>query len=437
MPYINELVSQLPITGGDEKKVGYYAGIILVVYQVSLYFLGEASAVLQWSRLSDSIGRKPVLLSGTLGLAVTTVLFGLSRTFWTLAMSRFLAGALNGNIGVMKSMLAEMADETNIAQAFAIIPLSWALGVAAGPYVGGFLSRPHDRWPGLFSNSFWVQYPYFLPCAVTSGYAMLSLIVASILLKETLPNTKELGTLVRPNPVHHGPDVENDAEHLDDFPALQETDRQERPPTLLTKPVLLSLSTFGSLTFLEMSNWVLLPLVYTTPIRLGGLGLDPARMGVCLAVLGILKGILQLTVFHRILNFLGLRSTLIALIFGLVPSFLLFPVNGLYVRHSGTDIVLWILVLIQMLSTIGVTMAYGCTFIYISSAAPRSMLGATHGLTQTVASLLRGGGPAISASLFSFSLENNVMGGYAVFYALTLCTLAALWLARQLPPDRW
>jgi MFS family permease len=82
-------------------KVGYYAGIIvsdffflrrgemsydkLAVYQVALYFLGEASAVLQWSRLSDSIGRKPVLLSGTLGLAATTVLFGLSRTFWALA----------------------------------------------------------------------------------------------------------------------------------------------------------------------------------------------------------------------------------------------------------------------------------------------------------------------------------------------------------------
>ena len=57
----------------------------LAVYQVSLYFLGEASAVLQWSRLSDSIGRKPVLLSGTFGLAVTTVLFGLSRTFLALA----------------------------------------------------------------------------------------------------------------------------------------------------------------------------------------------------------------------------------------------------------------------------------------------------------------------------------------------------------------
>jgi hypothetical protein len=46
-------------------------------------------------------------------------------------------------------------------------------------------------------------------------------------------------------------------------------------------------------------------------------------------------------------------------------------------------------------------------------------------------------GPAITASLFSFSLENNIMGGYGVFYALTLCALAALRLASRLPPNGW
>ena len=50
--------------------------------------------------------------------------------------SRFLAGALNGNVGIMKSMLAEMTDETN--KAFALIPLSWATGAAIG-YVSSLL----------------------------------------------------------------------------------------------------------------------------------------------------------------------------------------------------------------------------------------------------------------------------------------------------------
>jgi len=44
------------------------------------------------------------------------------------------------------------------------------------------------------------------------------------------------------------------------------------------------------------------------------------------------------------------------------------------------------------------------------------MLGATNGLTQTVGSIQRALGPAITASLFAFSLRNNIMGGHGVFY---------------------
>jgi len=65
------------------------------------------------------------------------------------------------------------------------------------------------------------------------------------------------------------------------------------------------------------------------------------------------------------------------------------------------------------------------------------MLGATNGLTQTVGSIQRRIGPAITAALFAFSLRNNIMGGHGVFYALTLCTFAAIWLASYLPPDGW
>jgi len=82
----------------------------------SLFFAAEALTIMQWSRLSDYIGRKPVLLMGLFGLCITMLFFGLSRTFWGLVVSRCLAGVLNGNIGVAKSMMAELSDSTNIAQ---------------------------------------------------------------------------------------------------------------------------------------------------------------------------------------------------------------------------------------------------------------------------------------------------------------------------------
>ena len=55
-----------------------------VSYQESLFYATEAITVLQWSRLSDHIGRKPVLLFGLLGTMLSILAFGLSRTFWAL-----------------------------------------------------------------------------------------------------------------------------------------------------------------------------------------------------------------------------------------------------------------------------------------------------------------------------------------------------------------
>lgn len=154
-----------------------------------------------------------------------------------------------------------------------------------------------------------------------------------------------------------------DAEHNNvEFPnsLLGNRDQQELPSsTLFTWPVILTITHYGTLSFLEMSTRIFLPLVYTTSIRLGGLGLDPGLMGVCMAVWGTICGILQLTAFHPILKSLGLRRTLITLTSCLVPSFLLFPVNGTHTQNSGTDVVLWVLVLVQMLCLTGVMMSYG------------------------------------------------------------------------------
>jgi predicted MFS family arabinose efflux permease len=58
--------------------------------------------------------------------------FGLSHNFWTIMASRAFAGATNGNIGVVKSMMGELTDPTNIAQGFALMPIIWSAGSAIG-----------------------------------------------------------------------------------------------------------------------------------------------------------------------------------------------------------------------------------------------------------------------------------------------------------------
>lgn len=80
-PYINQLIREIDITGGDDASVGYYVGLI-----DSLFYLAQALTVLSWSRLSDRIGRKPVLLIGLTAACISMICFGLSTTFWSLVI---------------------------------------------------------------------------------------------------------------------------------------------------------------------------------------------------------------------------------------------------------------------------------------------------------------------------------------------------------------
>ena len=52
--------------------------------QQSLFFATQACTVLHWSRLSDHIGRKPVILTGLFGLSLSMYCIALSKTFWGL-----------------------------------------------------------------------------------------------------------------------------------------------------------------------------------------------------------------------------------------------------------------------------------------------------------------------------------------------------------------
>lgn len=194
----------------------------------------------------------------------------------------------------------------------------------------------------------WVEY---LMCMLSSYYVHF----------QTLPRNSSKMSDQRDDP---GLDRSPEMEHHDQYPGGflgTREDSQQKPPsrTLLTRPVLLSVANYSIFAFLEICVWIFLPLVYTTPIQLGGLGLDPKSMGVTLAVFGIMKGIVQLTVFDHIIGFLGLRGTFITLLSCFIPSFLLFPIAGIRAQHAGRDIVVWVLVLIQLLCIAGIHMAYG------------------------------------------------------------------------------
>ncbi|KAF8875795.1 hypothetical protein BD779DRAFT_206055 [Infundibulicybe gibba] len=84
-------------------------------------------------------------------------------------------------------------------------------------------------------------------------------------------------------------------------------------------------------------------------------------------------------------------------------------------------------------------LTYGCIYIYVTASSPnRRSLGATNGLSQMGASVARATGPVLATSLFSFSMEKNLLGGYAV-YAVLFCIscLVIFKLAVLLPEKVW
>ncbi|KAN0119048.1 major facilitator superfamily [Russula decolorans] len=423
-PYINQMVSELSIVGGDERKVGYYAGVL-----VSLYFAAEAATILQWSRLSDYVGRKPVLLFGLLGTIVSIILFGLSRSFWALVFSRCLNGMLNGNIGVIKSMLAELTDETNMARGFSLIPVIWALGGTIGPLIGGVLSRPQERWPNAFSHPFWAEFPYFLPCVGTATYTLISFILTALFLKETVPSAP----LTKLNPMEARAGEIMDGSKDDD---------EEKPMSLralLTRPVVISVANYGLIGLLEMIAGVLIPLVWSTQVELGGLSMSPASIGLWMAGYGCLNGVFQFVAFPRIVERFGPRRVFIVSISAFAPMYLMLFFENLTLRHVYGGASLTVLLIILQLSSIAIAdMGFSSVFMYVSSSAPsRRSLGATNGLAQTIVSIQRTVAPAAAASLFAFSLNNNVLGGNFTYVVLTALVCVGLCIAAQLPKNTW
>ena len=75
--------------------------------------------------------------------------------------------------------------------------------------------------------------------------------------------------------------------------------------------------------------------------------------------------------------------------------------------------------------------------MYISSAAPKRSLGATNGIAQTMVAIQRTVGPAAVASLFAFSLDNNILGGNLAYVVVLATVWIGLGVASLLPENTW
>lgn len=123
---------QLKSFPGDpsDSAVARQAGMLAAAFTGAQF-----CTAIMWGRLADweGMGRKRVILIGLLGTMVGSLGFGFSRSFGEAMFWRFVGGVLNGNIGVMRTMVSEIVREKKFqSRAFLLMPMTFNIGKMVG-----------------------------------------------------------------------------------------------------------------------------------------------------------------------------------------------------------------------------------------------------------------------------------------------------------------
>ncbi len=121
-----------------------------------------------WGRLSDRIGRRPVMLMTILGSSVALLLLGLANSLLWLFIARILGGIFAANISVATAYVTDVTDEKNRTKWMGMIGASFGIGFILGPAIGGLLA----------------PYGYGVPMLTAAALALINFIYASLTLRE-------------------------------------------------------------------------------------------------------------------------------------------------------------------------------------------------------------------------------------------------------------
>lgn len=250
-------------------------------------------------------------------------------------------------------------------RAFSIMPLVWSLGSVVGPSFGGFFAQPARQYPSLFGNSaFFQRFPYALPNLVACLFFVVSVVVATLFLHETLASRRSvpdwglaLGKRLRralrrgPPPPHHHHQPHSHPHHNQSHsqsatsilgnrrrssfvdgeataPLVsnnknRDQPKPEAPPSfndVFTRQTVINLASYTFLAFHSVAydQNVTVFLNYPTrdhtdaptslPFRFsGGFGLASGQIGTIFTLYGIACGLVQFLLYPRLVSAFGVR----------------------------------------------------------------------------------------------------------------------------------
>ncbi|KAG5657395.1 hypothetical protein KAF25_005959 [Fusarium avenaceum] len=465
-PYLPEMVLNMP--GIPDDKAGLYVGIL-----ASSFALAQLSTNFLWGYASDVIGRKPVLIMGTIALMGCFSVFGFCKEYWQIVVVHVAMGLLNGNAACVPTVLGEVTDRSNQSRAFTYLPVIYSLGSITGPALGGILVGKMGK-----------EYPYLAPNILSAGLLAISVVVVSIWFEETLDKTevnfekpawvnKILSWLPSSQPPPRRPswaarwprsqshtqqpllssgrvfesDSENDHDDDDD-----DGDNKMDPAMSvwkdLSRTTILVLFTYLVFQLSNISFNSLYPIFAATP-QPAGRDLLPSRIGISLSIAGLASCIFQAFLFQALKAKLGNLGTYQISLLGLGISMLFMPWVGyaddkpLFGVGTGK---IWLYIELGLVLILKNLCAVGglssVMLLITNSASSHSSLGSLNGMAQTLSALGRSFGPFVSGGLFSLSINIRPKGealAWSIFGGLAILGwVLSLFIRRDgLESDDW
>jgi MFS family permease len=434
--------------GVPQNAVGKWAGICAAVFSISQATFGVA-----WGRFSDTHGRKPAILLGLTATMITSLMWGFSTNLVIAITARVLAGAGNGNVGIIRTTVAEMVPFKELQpRAFSLMPLVWNIGSIFGPSIGGALANPLDVRPGQEreGGSLFEKFPYALPNIVSAVFFATGITTGLLYLEETLETKqgqrdyglvigrklnafvkrcmtklKEVLRLQKPAPkpeqAESEPLIKRGADDEEQALLLKAPVAPRAPPPtwreVLNYQANMNLFTYTLLAAHAMAFDQLLPVFMqypplepdsqqSNPFQFaGGFGLHHFTIGLLSTCYGIFGMLVQFFLFPQVARKYGILRCLrwCACIFPF--CYLAMPFTALLPTQTSRVSACFAIMLVKCLCGI---FAFPCsTILLTNSASSLRVLGTLNGFATSFSAIGRALGPLLAGGMFTVGVNRG------------------------------
>lgn len=323
---------------------------------VSTYALCQLIAGPILGRMSDHMGRRPLLLVSQLGTFIGFLILAYSKVLWLVFLSRVIDGLTAGNLSLAQAYISDVTKPEERAKSFALIGIAFGMGFLIGPAISGFLS----------------QYSYQYPIFAAAALSATSILSTYFLLPTTETASADQATPRKFTVLDWG----NYARYF-------------REPSLA--PLLWQFLAFALTFSLFMTGF---PLFAERRFEWHGHPFGPKEVGYVYGYLGFLGAILQGGLMGRLVKTFGEIT--------LVRAGFFFAMLGLAGLAFTSAIPL--LLVVAAAASLGTGMNRPALTSLITQKASRSEQGVVLGLTQSLNSISQICAPAMAGFLIDHSL---------------------------------